>query len=231
VIELSPHSPYAPAFRVDTAHGVIAGVHLPAAPDVIPEYVLAALHPDERAHATTCRAFRQVQFVGGRLAMGSLLRDRMRSDVPVLPDQHGAPVLPSGLTGSISHKRDLAVAIVTSGRHGLGIDIEETHKPGLDIASHVLCDDEQQSLAGLDAQQRWAELITRFSIKEALYKALHRFVLRFIDFREVAVWPDGEGSARIDLRFDHTGHYRFAVRYMHFERGVLTVVEAHEGPA
>ena len=227
MIALSPWSPYASAFQIATEHGTIAGTHLPPTLAPIPEHALAALRPEERAFAMTRLAYRRVQFVGGRLALGAVLRTLGHPSVAVLSNEHGAPTLPAGLTGSVSHKRDLAVAIVAPGDHGLGIDIEDTHRPIRDIASHVLCADEQQAIAGLDESQRWLELIIRFSIKESVYKALHRFVLRAIDFREVAVWPDRQGGARVELRFDHAGQFRFRVRHIRFEQQLLSIVQAH----
>ena len=227
MIVLSPRLPYAPAFQLATEHGTIAGTHLPPVLAPIPDHALAALHPEERAFAMTRRAYRQIQFVGGRLALGAVLRAIGHPIVAVLSDEHGAPTLPAGLTGSVSHKRDLAVAILARGGHGLGIDIEDTHRSSFDIASRVLCADEQAAIAGFDEQRRLLELITRFSIKESVYKALHRFVRRRIDFREVAVWPDEHGGARVDLRLDSTDEFRFKVLYTRFEQQVLSIVQAH----
>jgi enterobactin synthetase component D len=227
VIVLSPCLPYAPAFQLETEYGTMAGTHLPPVLAPIPAHALAALHPEERAFAMTRRAYRQVQFVGGRLALGAVVRALGYPSVAVLSDEHGAPTLPAGLTGSVSHKRDLAVAIVAAGDHGLGIDIEDAHRSSLDIASHVLCDDEQHAIAALDEPRRLLELITRFSIKESVYKALHRFVRRHIGFRDVAVWPDEHGGARVDLRLDGAGEFRFTVLHTRLEHQVLSIVQAH----
>lgn len=226
MIALSPRAPYLPAFQLATELGTIAGTHIPPVPAAIPENALAALHPEERALALSYQAYRQVQFVGGRLALGEVLRALGQPRLAVLSDSHGAPTLPPGLTGSVSHKRDLAVAIVAVGEHGLGVDVEDTHRQRLGIASHVLCSDEQRAIAELDQERQWLELITRFSIKEAVYKALHRFVLRHIGFHEVAVWPDERGGARVELRFDQTERYRITALHTRFERQILTIVEA-----
>jgi enterobactin synthetase component D len=228
VIVLSRHSPYSLAFRLAAEHGAIAGTHIPVVPAPIPEHALAKLHPEERVLALSFDGYRQVQFVGGRLALGAALRDLSRPRAAVLADAYGAPVLPDGLTGSVSHKRDLAVAIAAPGRHGLGIDIEDTRRVRPGIAPHVLCADELRSLEDLDEKRLWLELITRFSIKEAVYKAVHRFVRRHIGFHEVAVWPDEHGHARVELRFEHCGGFRIDATFTLFAHRVLAVVAAHQ---
>merc|ERR1740117_2597472 len=70
------------------------------------------LHPIEAAHAETLPSHRCLAFVGGRLAIRRSLRalgaSSTASALPVLPGEHGAPVLPIGFMGSISHTHGLA---------------------------------------------------------------------------------------------------------------------------
>jgi enterobactin synthetase component D len=228
VIVLSRRSPYAPAFAFTAAHGVVAATHIPAVPAPVPGPALAALHPAERRLALTFEGYRQVQFVGGRLALAAALAALGRPREAVLADGYGAPVLPDGMTGSVSHKRDLAVAIAAAGSHGLGIDLEETRRARPAIASHVLCADELDLLAALDATRLWLEVITRFSIKEAVYKAAHRFLRRRVGFHEVAVWPDEHGRARVELRFADSERFRIDALYTRFAQRVLAIATAHQ---
>ena len=65
---------------------------------------------------------------------------RVEIDAPaVLTDSRGAPVLPAGVSGSISHKTKLAVALVArESRARLGVDIEDDVVGSLDISRRVL---------------------------------------------------------------------------------------------
>ena len=136
--------------------------------------------------------------------------------LPILSTPRGAPALPSGYVGSVSHKRELAVAIVARAeptpRTTLGIDVEIPRPLRTDIATRVLTDDERAALAGLDPAARDAEVLFRFAAKEAIYKALDPWVQRMVSFQEVEIvaapgggrharlaLPVGEGPFRVEL--------------------------------
>lgn len=225
MIRLSPYAPYTPAFVVALPHGIAAGVHLPDAPNPVPTEILARLHPDERAHATTLGGYRQVQFVGGRLALGELFPELGLRRSPVLTNTHGAPVLPAGVTGSVTHKNDLAIAMIARGSPGLGIDLEETDRDRPGVASRVLRAEELAAVEALPAERRWRDTAVRFSVKEAVYKALHPFLLRYIGFGEVAVWPSPDGIDRIEPHLGpHEGPFVFDARHYWVENRVFSTV-------
>lgn len=224
MISSTPHEPWETAFCVALPHGLCAGVHLPRAGEPAPAAVIDRLHAAERDHAAELRGFRQAEFVGGRLALGVLFGDLGLRRAPVLHDEHGAPLLPDGLAGSISHKRDLAVALLARGGPGLGIDLEDTlpERPG--IAAKVLCPDELSAVEALPESRRWVDTVARFSMKEALYKALHPFLRRYIGFGEVAVWPSQGGSVRIEPRSEDWAGFVFDARATWVEDRVLSTV-------
>lgn len=225
MIRLSPYAPYTPAFVVALPHGIAAGVHLPDAPNPVPTEILARLHPDERAHATTLGGYRQVQFVGGRLALGELFPELGLRRSPVLTNTHGAPVLPAGVTGSVTHKNDLAIAMIARGSPGLGIDLEETDRDRPGVASRVLRAEELAAVEALPVERRWRDTAVRFSVKEAVYKALHPFLLRYIGFGEVAVWPSPDGIDRIEPHLGpHEGPFVFDARHYWVENRVFSTV-------
>jgi 4'-phosphopantetheinyl transferase EntD len=93
------------AFHHALEHGVVSGIVLPDSPDPVPEAVIARLHPKEREHALTLKGYRQVSFVGGRLAARAAANQLGVMLGATLPDKRGTPVWTSGLTGSIIHKR------------------------------------------------------------------------------------------------------------------------------
>lgn len=225
MIRLSPHASYTPAFVVALPHGIAAGVHIPAAPDPVPTEVLARLHPDERAHAVTLGGYRQVQFVGGRLALGDLFSELGLRRAPVLTNEHGAPTFPAGVTGSVTHKNDLAIAMLARGSPGLGIDLEDTDRDRPGVARHVLCPDELAAVEALRAERQWRDTAVRFSVKESVYKALHPFLLRYIGFGEVAVWPSPDGIDRVEPRLGPgEGPFTFDARHYWVENRVFSTV-------
>jgi enterobactin synthetase component D len=159
----------------------------------------AALHPDERARARSLTPARRRDWVAGRLALrAALAAAGHRCDAPVLADDRGAPILPPGVRGSISHKRGTAVGLVAvGGDDRIGVDLELRAPPRVDLAPRILTDDERRDLARLDDAARGVAVTLRFALKEAVYKAIDPFVRRYVGFREVAVWPDDTGAARV----------------------------------
>ncbi len=164
---------------------------------------LAELHPEEQAIAAGLPPIRQREWVAGRCALREALRREALLDAsPILRDDRGAPRVPVEAIGSISHKGDWAAALVTRRRPGcsLGLDLEHTRGPRVDISRRVLTAAELDELGRLEAQLgpagRAAQLALRFSIKEAIYKAIDPWVRRYVGFREVelALSPSDEDS-------------------------------------
>lgn len=193
---------------LELPHGVAAAVavgdgdvSVPGRGVVSLEEALGALLPEEQARAAALSPLRQRDWVAGRLALRAALdRAGLACAEPVLADDRGAPVLPAGVDGSVSHKRGLAVALAAPrGDARVGVDVELLAAPRLDIAPRILTDVERRAIADLDPIARGRAVTLRFSIKEAVYKAVDPFVRRYVGFREVAVWPSDDGTARVDV--------------------------------
>jgi len=129
-----------------------------------------------------------------------------------LATRRGAPELPDEVTGSISHKQTLAVALASHRRAGLsvGVDIEPIptlppapSDPGWDkrpdISSRVMTPEELAALAILPDGLRRREVILHFSLKEALYKAINPIIGRYVSFQEASVLPRPDGSVAVTL--------------------------------
>jgi 4'-phosphopantetheinyl transferase EntD len=229
VFRLSTPVPFEAAFVLAMPHGIAAGVHLPGNNEEVPDAVLAQLLPEERELARTMRGFRQPEFVGGRLALGATFLELGLRRTPVLVDAHGAPELPPGVTGSVTHKRDLAIAMVARGNPGLGIDLEETDRERPGVASHVLRPEELAAVEALPADRRWTDTVVRFSVKEAIYKALHPFLLRYIGFGEVAVWPTPDGFDRVEPFLQPgEGPFQFDARHYWIDGRVFSTVRVRK---
>jgi len=149
---------------------------------------LASLHPEEARQAVTYADARKRTFAAGRAAMRLALGERGATCGPILSDVRGAPTLPAGVSGSISHKETVAVALVDDvGPWRVGVDVEVERTQKIDISRRVLTDDELEQLSGLEPPARARLVLTRFSLKEAIYKAIDPFLRRYVGFREVSI--------------------------------------------
>ena len=138
------------------------------------------------------------------------MREALRSlglrSGPVLATPRGAPALPPGVRGSISHKDDLAAALASrDDGWEIGLDLETLEPARERIGRLVLTPEEASELAGLGAEDYWPALLARFSAKEALYKALDPFVERYVGFQEVLVRPRASGRVDVELRLNDAG--------------------------
>jgi enterobactin synthetase component D len=185
------------AFRLDLRHGRCVGMVIPA---VLPAGVLAALPAAERALADALPEQRQRTFVAGRLALRAALMDLGLPSGPLLIGERGAPLLPPGALGSISHKRTLAVGLAArAGGQRIGVDIEDDAPPRIDISRRVLTDEESAALAGTAPDLRARAVLMRLSAKESIYKALDPFVRRHVSFKEANLALLGNGTWQVEL--------------------------------
>jgi enterobactin synthetase component D len=212
------------AFDLELAHGRCVGVRIPEAGAALDALAEAALWPEERARAAALPVPRRRTWIGGRVAMREALVRLGEAPAPVPTDDRGAPVLPPGIAGSITHKEGLAAALVArESTARVGVDVELDVVRSQDIASRILTPAERAETAHLDASDRAREVLLRFSAKEAIYKALDPFVRRYVGFGEVAVSPRGDGTAAVTpgLRAGE-GPFVIEVRWLRFEGIVLT---------
>lgn len=179
--------------------GQMAALHLPDGLDPVPDDVLGRLLPEEREYALGLRGRRQIEWVGGRLALRLAAERQGLLLPPVLSGNRGEPLLPVGLSASISHKRRVALALVGTSTGTVGIDAEELSPPRMSILPRVLREEEREEVEALPEGERWQALVSRFAIKEAIYKALHPHVVRYVRFEEARVGPVREGAAAVSL--------------------------------
>jgi 4'-phosphopantetheinyl transferase EntD len=119
----------------------------------------------------------------------------------------GAPALPPGASGSIAHKRTLAVALAAPAVPDvtLGVDVEVQRALRVDISERVLTLAERRRVDVLAAPARAAAVLRAFAAKEAIYKALDPWLCRHVAFAEVEV---DERGGRFTPR---PGEPRFAI--------------------
>jgi enterobactin synthetase component D len=217
-------TPFTVAFHHATPHGVVTAVHIPDSPDPVPDAVLAGL--PEAEHARTLRGYRQVQFVGGRIALRLACEQLGVRPPPLLSDERGAPRVPDGVVGSISHKNTLALAMAAKAGYGtLGVDVEDYGPPRPAIAPRVLTAQELAEVQDLPEDRRWFAILLRFSIKESIYKALDPYVRRYVGFHEAVVTPDLHGGADVSLALANgEGPFDVEARYEWLRGRILTSV-------
>lgn len=171
-------------------------------------------------------------YLGGRIAIKRSL-STWQSDLisfPILKNALGAPMLPPGYIGSISHKDEYAVGAVKLSTEGhLGVDIERTsNKASTRLIERILTLNEQATLCSeTDANccpsagilSREEDIMLRFSFKESIYKALNPTVQRYIDFLEVEVFPQYElGTATIHIKLkDQPLHNHIQQQPIHYQ--------------
>ena len=202
-------------FHHAAPHGVLTAITIPDTHDPVPDRILAQLHPLERDYAQTLNGYRQGQFVGGRLALRGACEQLQLKAPAILVSDRGAPILPEGFTGSISHKRNIAVGMVACSRDGtLGVDIEDYGPPRPAIGPAVLSAKELASIEDLEEDARWIAILQRFSLKEAIYKAIDPYVRRYVGFHEVMLHPDTNGNAQVELLLkDQEGPFQVSAKY------------------
>lgn len=183
--------------------GLCVGVTIPEGEPGIAPTTMARLHPDEAVHAATLHPRRRPTWVAGRLALRAALTEIGVTSGPILPNDRGAPLLPPGVVGSISHKSMLAVGLAArESGWTVGIDVEQRRLGKQDISRHVLTPAEMTEVARLDPAAREQEIMLRFSLKESIYKAIDPYLRRFVGFQEVSVAIRPDGGADVSLHLE-----------------------------
>jgi 4'-phosphopantetheinyl transferase EntD len=109
--------------------------------------------------------------------------------------QHGEPLWPDGVVGSITHTRGYAACAVAKASDVLTIGIDaERHEPlPPGVLEHVAFGRERAIAAEHDAQVHLDRLL--FSAKEAVYKAWFPATGRWLGFEDVELDIDVAGAA------------------------------------
>lgn len=166
-------------------------------------FVHSSLHPEEIEFSIDNTIAVKRSFLVGRLAMRASLREHLHK--PCLKDRHGRPILPKGYVGSISHKGCVGVALSrNSDIMTVGVDIERHLPRKHSITRRVLTSVERNDLGSLEVVNVCAdqEVMLRFSLKEAIYKAVHPIINHYVGFQEAEVTPFKNGTAVVHWRLD-----------------------------
>lgn len=150
------------------------------------------LRPEEAACLPRAVDSRLREFAAGRRAARRAMTALGQPAQAILHRADRAPAWPEGLSGSITHTENLAIAVVapTQDHVSLGIDLEEGGDLPRELWSEVCTPLE---LAWLSVQPevergRLARLI--FSAKEAAYKAQYALTGALLEFSAFEITPD-----------------------------------------
>lgn len=191
--------------------GVLASVRVGDTPhrpgSEVDDFAAPGLHEAERQLAASLSAAQRPGFVAGRQALRAALQQLVPDHpiAPVLRTHRGAPLLPPGLTGSVSHKRERAIAVASPSTGDIvGVDLEERPQEK-DLARHSIADriltrHELERLEGLDELAHREATLVHFALKEAVYKSIDPHVERYVGFTEVELDLRDDGSAAVRLQ-------------------------------
>jgi 4'-phosphopantetheinyl transferase EntD len=107
------------------------------------------------------------------------------SPIPMGPDR--APVWPAGLSGSITHTRQMALAAVTRAPALIGIDLEPDDAVTPPMWDAVFLPAERSLIAAAPDPTAMATLI--FCAKEATYKAQYPLTRALFGFDRIEIAP------------------------------------------
>ncbi|MDJ0954062.1 MAG: 4'-phosphopantetheinyl transferase superfamily protein [Acidimicrobiia bacterium] len=173
--------------------------------DPLPDLCAAeAEYVHERAVET-----RRRNFTVGRYAAHCAL-DLLKADSgPILRGDHGQPIWPSGVVGSITHAGETVAVAVARSEHsgGIGLDIEQVGRFFPELISHIAFGDERSRLEAIDETNRARATIELFSAKEALYKAFFPRIGEFFGFSAAEITPEEPGRHLARLLQHLDPHY------------------------
>ncbi|MDX2470140.1 MAG: 4'-phosphopantetheinyl transferase superfamily protein [SAR324 cluster bacterium] len=145
---------------------------------------------------------RRESFLAGRAAAHLGLDSQGFSRLPILRSPKGAPLWPTGVKGSISHKGDLAVAVVLpkgSKFKAVGVDLETlTAEINPNILGKIASKTEQANL-GLSDEVFGTKERQIFTLKEAVFKCLHPVFGVWFGFLKAEVIALDSESAEVQL--------------------------------
>jgi 4'-phosphopantetheinyl transferase EntD len=123
--------------------------------------------------------------------------------IHILANKHGAPLLPAHMHGSISHKDHLALGVGGfSSSSRVGCDIERVQgesKNSMRLMSRIITPVERAQMGHFQVPIE-EETLLYFSLKESIFKAIHPFLARQVDFDEVLVKPSLDGTVEVSFQ-------------------------------
>jgi 4'-phosphopantetheinyl transferase EntD len=145
----------------------------------------AARHPDLGPPDAIPQ--RRAEFAAGRAAATTAMQRLGFPAAPIPMAADRAPVWPAGLSGSITHTRQMALAAVTRAPALIGIDLEPADAVTPPMWDAVFLPAERAQIAAAPDPVAMATLI--FCAKEATYKAQYPLTRTLFGFDRIVIAP------------------------------------------
>ena len=178
-------------------------------------------------------AKRQAEFMAGRVCAREALWRLNGSDAVPAVGADRAPQWPAGISGSITHGKNWAAAIVAANSdwRGLGLDVENllSTDRAKRLQGEILTPAELRRASLLDLEQLALLVTLTFSLKESLFKALYPLTLKrfYFEHAEVLAWS-ADGKARLRLLTDLSPEWQSGSeldgQFAQFEGRLLSLV-------
>jgi len=135
---------------------------------------------------------RRRDFALGRACARAALAGLGQGGIAIGKGEHGAPLWPGGIVGSITHTDGYAAALAGSAQQftGIGLDAERVGGVTEDLWPRLFDEDERDYLAGLDVAAKAVAATLFFSAKEAAFKAWGGKPV--LVFRDIHVMQEGQ---------------------------------------
>lgn len=137
---------------------------------------------------------RKREFQAGRAAARDALEKLGLPETSIGRHPNGSPIWPDGVSGSITHSEEIALAAVWRSTTALGIDLEANEELPFEMSSEIASEQELENAAQVFRASLSAPRSV-FCIKESVYKAISRTIGRIVDFREVEIRPESDGQS------------------------------------
>ncbi len=163
------------------------------------------LTSDERRIARRFSPIRLATFAAGRRAARRALG---QPGTTIDRGQHGQPIWPTGMAGSITHTKQIALAVCLPGgpsnapTRSVGIDLEEIEAVTADVRQQITSRMELSAVEDHLKLDPTVALALIFGAKEAVYKAAFPLFEEFIGYRQALIVVNQPN--RFEIRFDQS---------------------------
>jgi len=182
---------------------------------LLPDAEASLLHPNASEK-------RIREFSAGRLAARKALGELgCESSPAILLGTRGEPLWPSGYTGSISHSENLAAALVAKiGEfRSVGIDLQSLRRRVNEEIARRICHPNELAWCLSARDEFQARLMSIFSAKETLFKALYPLAGSVFYFLDARLEIEHLDSCAAFLLKDLSDEFQSGARFeIHFER-------------
>lgn len=144
---------------------------------------------EERLLPATTSPLKAAEYRLGRRAAHLALQAIGHEPQPILRGTRREPLWPAGVTGSITHSGEHALAAVAnlSDVGGIGIDLESRDRFFPELGTEIAVAAELAALGRMEGRAREDATIELFSAKESIYKAHYPRIGRYFGFEAARI--------------------------------------------